>query len=163
MKDVWDAEMLTGNYEPTTAINIAFSLCTDGVQIFKSSKVTMWPVYLAILNLPPSKRFKSQNVILSSLWVGPSKPPMNHLLEPLTQRISQLSSTGVTIQVGSGYATVKAKLSLAVFDLPAKAAVLNCKQFMAVLYVLILEYNKADVEFTCQENIICVPMSQLFV
>ena len=29
----------------------------------------------------------------------------------------------------SGYATVKAKLSLAVFDLPAKAAVLNCKQF----------------------------------
>ena len=105
---------------------IDFSFCTDGVQIFRSSKVTMWR---AILNLPPSKRFKSQNILLNCLWVGPSKPPMNHLLEPLTQRISQLSSAGITIQVGSGYAIVKATLSLAVFDLPAKAAVLNCKQF----------------------------------
>ena len=127
VKDVWDGEVLK-KATPTTT-DIALSLCTDGVPIFKSSRVTMWPVYLAILNLPPSKIYKSQNIILCSLWVGPGKPPMEHFLKPLTERMSRLSSTGVKMKMTSGYVTVKAKLVLAVFDLPAKAAVLNCKQY----------------------------------
>lgn len=36
----------------SNSFNLALSLCTDGVEIFKLSPVSLWPVYLVILNLP---------------------------------------------------------------------------------------------------------------
>ena len=34
--------------------NVAFALNTDSVALYKSSSWSLWPVYLSILNLPPS-------------------------------------------------------------------------------------------------------------
>ena len=36
--------------------HISFQLNTDGVAIFKSSKMSVWPVYLTINELPPHLR-----------------------------------------------------------------------------------------------------------
>ena len=43
--------------------NLALTLSTDGVPLFKSSSVSLWPVYLPILNLPPEVRMNSKNII----------------------------------------------------------------------------------------------------
>jgi len=72
--------------------NVALSMCTDGVPIFKSQ---MWPVYYSILNLPASLRAKSKNIILSGLWIGPSKP----LLQPLMNEIDHLTIDGMIIEL----------------------------------------------------------------
>lgn len=97
--------------------------------MFKSSKVSLWPVYCSILNLPPAIRSKSKNIILSGLWVGPIKPPMQYLLGPLTDQIHLLSTVGLTIKLPTETITVKAKLVLGIFDLPAKAIALCTKQY----------------------------------
>ena len=36
--------------------NISFLINTDGVPVFKSSKVSIWPLYLIINELPYGKR-----------------------------------------------------------------------------------------------------------
>ena len=104
-------------------------LSTDGISLFKSSPSDLWPVYLAILNLPPDIRMNAQNVVLVGLWYGSKKPPMHLLLEPIMKKLRQIQMLGVTIETPHGPASYRAKLELAVFDLPAKAAALCSKQF----------------------------------
>ena len=40
----------------TNAANLSFLINTDGVAIFRSSKVSIWPVFLVINELPPNLR-----------------------------------------------------------------------------------------------------------
>lgn len=86
MYDVWDGSVLrclskAGHFF-STKCNLAFSLNTDGIPLYKSSSWGLWPVFLTILNLPPAIRMKAENILLAALWYGPGKPPMRELLGP---------------------------------------------------------------------------------
>lgn len=134
LNDVWDGLALRplcgpGRFFSDRCNNMALSLSTDGVPLYKSSPVSLWPVYLTVLNLPPLIRNKAENVILCGLWVGPVKPEMNILLDPIAGSLKQYESSGIVIKNCFGNFTVRAKLVMGVFDLPAKAAVLCAKQF----------------------------------
>lgn len=98
--------------------------------MFKSSGATLWPVYLTIENLPPRIRFKNENTITCGLWFGPKKPAMNLLLLPVVKMLRSLYTIGISMTVPSGIKTIWAKLLNGVFDLAAKAPVINMKQFM---------------------------------
>lgn len=78
----------------------------------------------------------AENILLVGLWVRPKKPAMKLLLDPIMARIQDLYTKGLTISFLSGHVTVKAKLLFGILDLPAKAAVLNFKQYKASLAVL---------------------------
>ena len=131
--DLWNGEklkaQLKGQHFYSDPEHLAFSLSTDGVPIFKSSSTSLWPVYLIVNNLPPDIRMKSENVITASLWYGSCKPPMQCLLSPVVKTLRKLSTVGITLSTPIGPKTFRGKLQLGVFDLPAKAAVLNMKQF----------------------------------
>ena len=108
ISDVWDTKILSSNYFFRSSSNLALSrsLFTDGIPIFKSSKVSVWPVYYIILNLPPSVHSKAKNIILSGMWVGPTKPLMEHLFHPLTEKMQNLTTTGIKINSPNGVITV---------------------------------------------------------
>ena len=55
-------------------------LNTDGVSMFKSSRVTIWPVYIQIANLLPALQVRVNNIITCGIWVGQKKPSMSVLL-----------------------------------------------------------------------------------
>ncbi len=109
--------------------NLALSLNTDGVPLFKSSSVSLWPVYFVVLNLPAKIRMNAENVLLGGLWLGPTKPPMKLLLEPIMKSLRQLCTLGLTIATPTGLSTIRTKIVMGIFDLPAKAAVLCAKQY----------------------------------
>ena len=113
----------------SNSCHLALSLTTDGVAIFKSSTKCLWPVYLQILNLPVPARLYAENIVLCGLYFGTSKPDMKLLFKPIIQRIEALSSVGVSINTPNGLNTIRARLVMGSFDLPAKAAVLCTKQF----------------------------------
>ena len=72
---------------------------------------------------------KADNIILAGVWIGPHKPSMKLLLQPVMDDLNCLCRDGLTVMLPKGSEDFKAKLVFAVFDLPAKASVLNCKQF----------------------------------
>uniref|UniRef100_A0A1X7UEC1 Uncharacterized protein n=1 Tax=Amphimedon queenslandica TaxID=400682 RepID=A0A1X7UEC1_AMPQE len=67
------------------------------------------------------------NLIVAALWFGPNKPNMKTLLQPIVENIASISNNGIRIP-GSAVC-IRAKLVMAVFDLPARAAATNTKQF----------------------------------
>lgn len=71
----------------------------------------------------------AENILLCAVWVGPSKPLMELLLEPICSSLKQLSSQGLSIATSIGNLIFRCKLVMGIFDLPAKASVLCIKQF----------------------------------
>ena len=104
-------------------------ICADGVQLFKSSKQMVWPILLAVTNLPPGIRMNAENLILAGIWQGPIKPPMSVILPPVLEKINHLKANGIIVQTPSGLRTVKASLLVGVFDLPARAMATNMTQY----------------------------------
>ena len=129
IRDVWDGlSMKETNFEPSSnKRTISLIISTDGIPLFKSSTISLWPVSFAILNLPPAIRMNSENMVLAGFWVG-GKPVMKLLLTSVLENLSYLSS-GLKIRRSSGILKIFFKLSIGIFDLPAKAVVLNAKQY----------------------------------
>ena len=132
-RDIWDGASLRVKIKEGSfylyAENLALMLSTDGVPLFKSSSADLWPVFLVILNLPRNIRMNAQNIVLAGLWYRSKKPPVHLLLKPIIEKLDRLHTLGVTIETPHGLITYRAKVELAIFDLPAKAAVLCAKQF----------------------------------
>ncbi|XP_071478605.1 uncharacterized protein [Diadema antillarum] len=109
--------------------NISFAMNTDGVSIFKSSKVSMWPVYLLINELPLSDRKARENTLFYGVWISARKPVMWSFLKPLYNDLVQLEN-GVTFEDYNGDKfTSHAVLLTCTCDLPAKSLVCNSLQF----------------------------------
>lgn len=100
---------------------------TDGIPLYSSSNVKLWPVSLAINELPPSSRFARENMILAAIWQGKNKPPFRQYMSAVGEEICRLYNDGFTINVpGCPYPTeVKLGVFLATLDLQAKSYVLN--------------------------------------
>lgn len=60
------------NHEFKHKLILTYNFNTDDAPIFHSSKTSFWPLQLLINELPVKLRF--QNLILFSMWMGPSEP-----------------------------------------------------------------------------------------
>ncbi len=86
----------------------------------------MWPVELCISSLPPHLRMDADYLLLGGIWLGPVKPDMKTILQPV---ISKIESLKVSLKTCQGEKQLRAKLLLSVFDLPARAAAVNIMQY----------------------------------
>lgn len=86
-------------------------------------------MFLTIYNLLPAIRMKAENDLLCGLWYWPTKPLMSDLLGPLLRNIRKHAILGMSVMTPAGLSTIRAKIVVGIFDLPAKAAVLCMKQF----------------------------------
>ena len=85
LRDIYDGRVykeLSGNGNLKSPDAISFLINTDGAPVFKSSKVSNWPVYLMTNELPLIQRRKKENIIFAGLWFGDIKPIMLSYLEP---------------------------------------------------------------------------------
>jgi hypothetical protein len=98
---------------------ITLSFFTDGVPLFASSQVSLWPVFLTINELQPKARYQPKNLIIWGIWQGKGKPPMNVPLEKLVDDMRKLDQEGLQLVVGGEALTIKALLIGGVMDLPA--------------------------------------------
>ena len=95
----------------------------DGVQpAFKSKAYNLWPFTLSIANLEPLERRKFKNLVLCSLFYGKQKPDFQMFVKFVTNMIQKFEIDAHTFKI-------RLKLVAFIADLPAKASVLNMKQF----------------------------------
>ncbi|XP_033725139.1 LOW QUALITY PROTEIN: uncharacterized protein LOC117315101 [Pecten maximus] len=108
--------------------NLTLSLFIDGIPLFTSSAVSLWPVYLLINEIPPKERFRKKNMLPWGVWQGTGKPKMNMFLRPLVMDLLNMYTNGVTFHIVSHELEVteiktKAMLIIVTMDLQARAHV----------------------------------------
>ena len=110
--------------------NISFTWYTDGISIYRSSKFSIWPLYLIINELPFDERTKKESIILAAMWFGEDKPIPKLLLEPLVPSIMELRQ-GIDLYIPNTDIPVHVKgiIICGTCDLPAKALFLNMNQY----------------------------------
>lgn len=79
-----------------------FGLCVDAFNPFLNKqagkKASSTAVYMVLLNLPPSVRYKVENMYLAGVVPGPREPSLtqiNHLLRPLVNELLEFWDPGV--------------------------------------------------------------------
>ena len=101
-------------------------LSTDGVSFVSSSENhQMYPVWLAVAQLPPILRMSKKNIALAALFVGRGKPLWSELLPQLKTELQR----SVVVQMANGSLYfLKFNVVLIVADLIAKPSLLNMYQ-----------------------------------
>ncbi|PIK38012.1 hypothetical protein BSL78_25146 [Apostichopus japonicus] len=133
IEDIYDGEQYKRLFAPGKLLheprNISLMWYTDGCPIFKSSKVSLWPLFFSINELPHKRRFLKENLIYAGLWLG-SKPAVGTFLKPFLASIKELQD-GVEVyaQDKKEIIIVKAVVLCGTCDLPARAVMLNMVQF----------------------------------
>ena len=77
--------------------NLSLMWNVDGVPLFKSSKYSLWPMYLLINELPYKQRSLKKNGILAGLWFGEEKSNMSFYLKPVVEELITLENHGIEI------------------------------------------------------------------
>lgn len=109
MKDIWDGSVLRnfagpdgkhfldGNGEG----RLVFGINQDGANPYGNrtagKKVSIGPIYLVCLNLPPKVRYRMENIFLVGIIPGPKEPSgveVNHLLRPLVDDLEEAWTNG---------------------------------------------------------------------
>ena len=110
--------------------NISLSWYTDGVPVYKSSKVSVWPLYLTINELPFEMRKKKENTLLAGLWFGDKKPHANSFIYAFRSLFDNLFE-GVEIEILRENRMIKVRTILlsGTCDLTAKSHFLNFTQY----------------------------------
>ena len=95
----------------------------DWFSPFKHTPYSVGAVYLSVMNLPRSKRFVKENMILVGIIPGPNEPSLNinSYLEPLLEELKVLWSEGMVINMPDNpgqQVHLKAGLLCVACDLP---------------------------------------------
>ncbi len=101
---------------------------TDGVPSYSSSGTKLWPIFLALHELPPAVRFAKGNMILAGLWQGKGNPPFFQYMAEFGEEMFRLFTRGIVISppdVLGKSVPVRLGMFLGIMDLQAKSYVLN--------------------------------------
>ncbi|KAK3731182.1 hypothetical protein QZH41_019239, partial [Actinostola sp. cb2023] len=107
--------------------NISLIFNTDGAPLYSSSSISLWPVFLAVNELPSPDRFSKQNMLMWGIWQGKGKPPFNVYFEPFAVHMSELYKEGLQINLPTQPSSINVKVAvlLGSADLQGKAYLLN--------------------------------------
>jgi hypothetical protein len=125
MIDVWSGKVHRKILKKNKKPFISLTLNTDGIQIFKSSGQSLWPIILSVNNLPLHKRFRQDNLIVCGFHMS-NKVTMASFLESLIMEVETLNNQGgIDLSIGK----YKIFCPLTCLDAPAKSKLQNMTQF----------------------------------
>lgn len=115
----------------TEKYNISFTINTDGVNKYSSSKAGhLWPVYVIINELPKEHRYKKKYVLPAYIYCDKHDPNMSTFLNPLIEKLNVLNAGGINVpDSADGNINVRGMLFVTTADLPARADLMNMKQY----------------------------------
>lgn len=91
----------------------------------------LWPIFLAVNEIPVQSRFARDYIILAGIWQGKDKPPFLQYLWSFGEEMCRLHDEGITIHPPCLADSITVKLSVlcGTVDLQAKAYILNMTMF----------------------------------
>ena len=132
-EDIYDGELYQSHFQNGGFLrektNLSFTFNTDGAAVFKSSNVSVWPLFLVINKLPYKLRMKKENMILASLWFGTKKPSMSTFLKPFQETFAEMYDGFQFLSPDIGKFTCRGILLSGTADLPARSLLCNHIQY----------------------------------
>ncbi|CAF4906207.1 unnamed protein product [Rotaria sp. Silwood1] len=131
MKDIVDSNYYRKLLDEESDDILTLTMSTDGIQPFKSTEKSIWPVTFIINEIKRKNRFSFQNLILGGVWPGPAKPKrfeMSAVLETIIVQLKELEKGSYfECRSDAGYVSrfLKVFLICACMDKPAQALVQN--------------------------------------
>ncbi|XP_039304623.1 uncharacterized protein LOC120357652 [Solenopsis invicta] len=107
--------------------NLSYTFNTDGCQAAKSSKTSIWPVYVMLHELP--SEIRSKHMFLIGLWVHKKEPNMNTFLQPFVNEANSLARDGVQWNLNNEIITSKVYPISCCVDSVARPCILNMIRF----------------------------------
>ena len=114
-------------FNANNIMTISLAMNSDGVRMINSRKKSLWPLWLSVLNLPPTLRCMFVNIVLAKLWFGRGKPDWKIFFDQIKEGLDRRPA----IEINGVSWTLMFEVKILVADLPAKASILNIKQFNA--------------------------------
>jgi Transposase family tnp2 len=100
--------------------NFSLTFSTDGIQVFNSSKDSLWPIMCSFNEV--NFKVKSKHVVLQGLWFG-KKPKQETFLRPFVKEARKLYSKGFKWTDSTGdIRNSRVLFLIGVLDSPARAA-----------------------------------------
>ena len=138
MSDIYDGRVWRKLHEidgvPYLSLpnNMCLGLNIDWFNPYKQTQYSAGAIYLSVLNLPRTKRFKPHNLILVGMIPGPHEPAnMNPFLEPLVIDLKRLYQ-GFYVNTPAGRVKIRAVLACITCDLPATRKVCGFSNYNAL-------------------------------
>lgn len=132
-EDIYDGSLYKEQMENgflSHVFNISLMWYSDGIQIFKSTKYAVWPLFFSINELCYKERTAKENTLLCGLWFGKSKPKPNLFLKPFRETFETFKTEGFRFNVPQGEPiNVKGILLCGTCDSQAKSQFLRSKLY----------------------------------
>jgi hypothetical protein len=138
--------------------NLVFSLYLDWFNAGGTSnlgkKNSLGAITLVCLNLPPTERYKVENIYLFGIIPGPKEPSLeqiNHLLRPLVQELQMFWSTGCFFKSTSAHPngrTIRVAVFPLIADLPALRKAAGFGGHQATLFCSFCLLDQKNIEET---------------
>ncbi|KAH7974017.1 hypothetical protein HPB49_008412 [Dermacentor silvarum] len=124
--------------------DLTLTLNSDGSPVFNSSNYSIWPVQLALNELPP--RLCWNNIMTQVLWYGKEHPDMTRALQAFVRQLQELNKTGLTRTFAN--TIVKSKVfCICCADSPARAAMQHRVQFNGLLWMPLVLPPRGTVKY----------------
>lgn len=124
--DICDGNIIRSNLED---LKYTLLMNVDGVQVFKKSQKSLWPVQFYANFLPPETRFYLSNIIVAGFYFGKKKPDLLDFLQPLGKELQKIEENGIFVEVEGEMLNIKVSITHCSLDLPARAMVQAMTQF----------------------------------
>lgn len=107
MSDITDGIHYKEMRQRIDGTDLTLTINSDGSPVFNSSNYSIWPVQLALNELPP--RLRWNNIMTPVLWYGKEHPDMTLVLQAFVRQLQELNKTGLTWTFAN--AIVKSKVN----------------------------------------------------
>ncbi|CAF1345618.1 unnamed protein product [Didymodactylos carnosus] len=94
---------------------------SDGAPLIRTTRVSLWPCFASIVELPPPVREYQTNIVVLALWSAKQKPNVNVFLEETMKDLKDLMRHGTSIFIGDQEYNICLSTQFFLSDLPAKA------------------------------------------
>ncbi|KAL1452380.1 hypothetical protein MTO96_027913 [Rhipicephalus appendiculatus] len=126
MNDVTDGAHYQKVRQNMDKSDITVTVNSGGSPVFNSSSYSIWPIQLALNELPP--RLRWNNIMTPVLWYGKEHPDMTLVLQAFVRQLEELNKTGLRWEFAD--TVVKSKVfCICCADSPARAAMQHMVQF----------------------------------
>lgn len=116
---------LKQKHKHSTVLSLMLNI--DGAAIYNTTKKSLWLIQVYQNFLPPSIRFKAENVLLLGLYYGSKKPDVFDFMYPLAKELDELQESQINVHSthDNTFHNFIPYITIACCDLPAKQMLQN--------------------------------------